>query len=62
MESPRGGGGKKSKDKDEKKPIFEMDTKCMSCSGQLAGGLLQCFKLACLAYYPTNIVFRSKLS
>ena len=40
MESPRGGGGKKNKDKDDKKPIFEMDTKCMSCSGQLAGGLL----------------------
>ena len=38
-----------------------MDPKCMSCSGNLAGGLLQCFKMACLAYYPTNIVFRSKI-
>ncbi len=43
-----------------KKNMFQMDPKCMSCSGQLAGGLLSCFKIACLAYSPSNIVFRSK--
>lgn len=59
MDSPRQNhGGNHNLEK--KKDIFEMDPKCMSCSGQVAGGLLQCFKLACLAYYPTNIVFRSK--
>jgi hypothetical protein len=45
-----------------KKNMFQMDPKCMSCSGQLAGGLLSCFKIACLAYSPSNIVFRSKAS
>lgn len=41
------------------KKNIHMDPKCMSCSGQLAGGLLSCFKLACLAYSPSNIVFRN---
>jgi hypothetical protein len=71
MESPRStvyggrmslaGGLNEYGNNGPKKNIFEMDPKCMSCSGNLAGGLLQCFKMACLAYYPTNIVFRSKI-
>ena len=41
------------------KKNIHLDPKCMSCSGQLAGGLLSFFKIACLAYSPSNIVFRS---
>lgn len=44
----------------QKKQILSLDQKCLSCSGQ-SSGLISTFKMACLAYAPTNINYRSTI-
>lgn len=39
------------------KPSVIIDTKCLSCSGQ-PNFITNAFKLACLAYAPTSVVFK----
>jgi len=44
-----------------KKNVMQLDPKCLSCSGQ-GSSLISTFKLACLAYTPSPVIFRSKIS
>lgn len=41
-----------------KKSVLALDPKCLSCSGQNST-LISTFKMACLAYAPTPVVFRN---
>ncbi|CAD8125185.1 unnamed protein product [Paramecium sonneborni] len=43
----------------KKGPSIQINGECLSCSGQSIQ-LLQCFKLACLAYHPSDIVVDGK--
>ncbi|CAD8187779.1 unnamed protein product [Paramecium pentaurelia] len=44
----------------KKGPSIQLNGECLSCSGQSIQ-LLQCFKLACLAYHPSDILVDGKL-
>ncbi|CDW80865.1 UNKNOWN [Stylonychia lemnae] len=41
----------------QKKNVMALDPKCISCSGQ-GSSLISTFKLACLAYAPSPVIFR----
>mmetsp|Transcript_40952 Transcript_40952/g.30133 ORF Transcript_40952/g.30133 Transcript_40952/m.30133 type:complete len:84 (+) Transcript_40952:137-388(+) len=41
-----------------KKAVLALDSKCLSCSGQ-SSGLISTFKMACLAYAPSNVIYRN---
>ncbi|CAD8126630.1 unnamed protein product [Paramecium sonneborni] len=47
------------KSQNKKGPSIQINGECLSCSGQLIQ-LLQCFKLACLAYHPSDILVDGK--
>lgn len=40
--------------------IVVPDKKCLSCSGNKQV-IMQAFKLACLAYVPSNVLYRGKV-
>eukprot|EP00347_Sterkiella_histriomuscorum_P022302 403330961 len=49
-QSNNGGGTKKN--------LLQLDPKCLSCSGQ-GSTLISTFKMACLAYAPTTVIYRN---
>jgi hypothetical protein len=49
-----------STNNNNKKNLLAIDPKCLSCSGQ-GSTLISTFKMACLAYAPTSVVYRSNL-
>jgi hypothetical protein len=60
------GQRKGKKNKDPQHPLLSFDKACMTCAGQ--GGqatsqipqLIKAFKMACLSYQPSKVIFESK--
>ena len=42
------------------KDLISLDNKCFSCSGQQTS-LMGAFKLACLAYAPSKVVYNNQI-
>lgn len=50
---------RQSKIDGEETPVIQVDKRCITCSDD-RGQLIQLFKIACLAYFPSKVEYKAK--